>query len=382
MTVATRKYSSVYLGQVCTRGRHPEAKYPSTNPQIQSRIQHFARAQMRGTIFKYVNYYGAAETAPGGTVTITASIEYPIGTLNRLTFSGANSATIANGGDVWSDPLQVDIPDGAMFREWIYGAWSGTDCIYNSSSQNVDLSKIGASVTDVTGTGVTTGMTGGRFTYGFVAAIGYTDKPSILILGDSRTGGVGSYTAYGTNDTGNVPRPIGGSYGYINLSGTGVSLKQFHTLSTTKLKSLAQYCTHVVLAGGINDLDGGDSADTLRTNAGLVITDYAGTTKPAFLCTVEPYTTSTDSWATAANQTIWSGTKDTQRQAYNAYIRSGNFPGMWGFFDLAAQVEDSANLGKWLTPGLTTDGLHGTLLGELMESRAVNPSYFGSKAHP
>lgn len=373
--------SSTYLGAVAS-GRLPIGKNAGGDVELASRVQHFARANMLGARFKYVNYYGPGETGPGAAAVLHASVEYPLGTFTPITFDGAGSVTIADGSDTISDPVPVFIPDGALFREWTHIACPG-GTLYGASTLKVDLAAVGASVADPTLSGDTTGMSGNSHVYGATAILGMTDKPSVLIIGDSRECGAASYASGGGNDVGPVARPIGGAFGYINIAGASSALWQYHYNATAKLKGLADHCSHIVIGGGINDVNGGDSAASFQGNLKMVIGDYSPRRdKPVFLLTVAPYTTSTDDWATEANQTVWHSGKDAERAAVNAIIRRGVVEGAWGCFDIAARVESQANPGKWLAPGyaVTADGLHGNIAAEIAMAAAVNPAVFGSKA--
>lgn len=116
---------------------------------------------------------------------------------------------------------------------------------------------------------------------------------------------------------------------------------------------------------------------------------------PVFATTITPYTTSTDSWATAGNQTVFDGPQELVRQAYNDWLRDGapyntttllgaatgssgagiiragqsghplayegcgampdcTYP---GYIDVADALETARNSGKWKA-GHTGDGLH------------------------
>lgn len=385
--MANAVYSAPYLGQVATRGRYPEAQFGASANQIKSRIAHRARDSMFNFQLRYDNFKGPNEDASGGALTLFSGIEYPLGSFTRVPFSGASSAAIASGSSVVSDPVPLFIPDGALFREWTFATWAGAQGLYSVSSNYVDLSQTAASgLTDNTTTGVTTGMGAGNFVYGASAIIGLTDKPSFFLIDDSR--GSGNPLAYGTNDLGHIAGALGGAFAYINAACSGAAMWQFRVNSTAKLTGLAGYCSHVIIAGHINDLNGGDTGATCKSNAEGLITKFAGT-KPAYVCTVEPYTTSSDSWATEANQTIWDATKNGHRNTYNDAIRAGTIIGAAGYFDIAAMVESVAKPGVWLAgdsatlnKGVYCDniGLHGNRRAELAMMKAVNPGLFGSRA--
>jgi len=117
---------------------------------------------------------------------------------------------------------------------------------------------------------------------------------------------------------------------------------------------LLEYCRNDLIAG----ITAASVITSLQTIAGPFIA--AGIRVWVFTC--PPTTTSTDAWATSANQTIANISAETQRIAYNAALRSGGAValGFAGLIDMSAVVEDGANPGKWLTTSgaWTTDGVH------------------------
>ena len=369
---------SRYLGQVATRGKYLEGKFGAGTNQMSSRIQHFATENMRGSRLRFVNYYGTSATSPGAAATVTVSLEYPAGTINRVKFSGSNTGTIADGGELYSDPLDFDIPAGAFFYEHCKFA-STVGALYCLSAQLVDKSVSGASTPDNTATGAITGMFGGNFVYGFTEAVGYTDKPTVLIIGDSREAGAGDVTGYGTNCLGASERALGtGNIAFVNVSCSGAPTWQFAYNSPAKLKDIANRVSHIIIAGGINDINGGNTAAQTKTNFEAVIAAWNPSgKKPTFILTVDPYTTGT--YDTAAGQTIWDSAKEVIRVAHNLQVRQCSLVGQWGCFDTAIQVEDPAAPGKWKSPGYTTEGLHGSTLAAISKTLSM-PVNFGAKA--
>lgn len=452
--------SATYLGFTATRGKMPGAQF-TTYKQMQSRIDHRARASMRGTVARYVNAYGVNGTATGAAMPIAVSIEYPLGTFNRVTFGGAASSTIPDGGVVDADAWVFDVPRGALFREWTWIS-NAAGVPYVSTCQNVDGSNGGTTTADLTASGGTVG--GSSLVYGAVAFMGQTTDPSILIMGTSRDASL-AQVGYGTNDIGVFSRGVSGAGGVCNIAISGLSLWQYTLTTYVPLLDLAQYATHVCVGEPINDVIGGDTVSTLTTNvqnlismwgksaisvlpagaskalyvalltrsgttatakvlstAGLTtgqnatfrgaslaaynitapITVVDGNTitfpvagspatpavgaafKPVFLRTCEPYATSTDSYATTANQTKFlDATREGIRTAWNDKVRSGTLVGMTDFFDTADQVESARNSGLWragTVPLVGADGLHAVQAGEMAIAAAVNGARFGTFA--
>ena len=73
--------------------------------------------------------------------------------------------------------------------------------------------------------------------------------------------------------------------------------------------------------------------------------------------TIPPATSSTDAWATVANQTA--DANSAAWQAVNTAIAAG-VAGYGAVIDVASATKDAVSTDKWKAPGFTTDGLHGT----------------------
>lgn len=372
--------STPYIGQVATRGRYSEGRFASPNTLIRSSIFHRARARITdGTQFRYDNFYGSGESGSGGTLVIgRVDIEYPIGggAFYPLAFAGSPSANVADQASVTGTLAGVTIPDGAPFREWVVATFTN-GALYANTSPLVDIAQVGSSFAS-TVPGITTGMGGAQQVYGATAILGPTTKPSVLLLGDSRLSGGGNF--HGNNDLGSLARAIGTTCGYINLGCSGAAMWQFRVNATARLTGLAAFCSHVVHAGHVNDLIGGDTAAACKTNVEGLIAKF-GAGKINAVCTVEPYTTGAWTAPDLSDQTIWDTARNTQRVAYNNTVRGGEVVGADFMFDLAEAVESSRDGGKWMA-GYTDDGLHANTRGQLRFLQFVNPALLGTVAYP
>ncbi len=120
---------------------------------------------------------------------------------------------------------------------------------------------------------------------------------------------------------------------------------------------LIQYATDVVGQFGANHLfDGDTAAATLATQAAI---RALYPTKRYHLTTITPKTTTTDAWATLANQTLIAN--EAQLQAYNVAVLA-NAMGYAPPLDFASVLESSLGSGKWKVDGTankyTVDGIH------------------------
>jgi hypothetical protein len=289
---------TTYLGVIATGCQYPGYGGGGLGSvqQAMCRRQMYARDNMRGSQLIYVNFYGSAETSPGATRSITVSIEYPTGTFNRVTFSGGSTTgTIPDGGTLISDALGAWAPPrGAKFKVYTWQSSTAT-IIGFATSRMVDGMVSGTTTPDLTAAGGTIGAN--DFTYGPTAIIGQTAYPTAYIIGDSRT--ESSYNVPTLNDNGNLARSISGAAAYINTAVFGESL--FQQLSqTTKRRAFSAYCSHILLASGVNTL----TSDVV-SSALSQITSIAALfgNKPFYCSTIEPYTSQITPTLTSLTQT-------------------------------------------------------------------------------
>ncbi len=348
-----------------------------SNKQMMSRKMHKARDNMYGFKIAYGNWYCALQVAPsngteannGADSTITASIEYPVGTFTRVTFGGSASGTVPAGSTLFSDEINVFIPNGATFyvRLWTKNA---TGLVYNNNhiAMTGEMNAYGVTTPDLTMGG--SFATATNIMQAPCAIIGVTSKPSVWLAGDSRMQGIKD-TGDASGNVGEGARSIGNQFAYIN-AGVASDRVQLAAANYTRRLALAQYCTHVVSNYGINDnrSNGGN-----RTSA-QVITDlntFAGLFggKPFYQCTIPSYTSSTDGWTTTANQSTAINTNHAQLLVLNDSIRGGSINACWGVFDL---YNICTPTGVWV-PNFTDDGLHELRRGALaiQSSAVLNP---------
>ncbi|MFZ6765220.1 SGNH/GDSL hydrolase family protein [Pseudoroseomonas sp. WGS1072] len=291
-------------------------------------------------------------------------MEYPSGHFYQLTFAGQLSAYLQDGAERLSDPLPVSIPAGARFWEWTY--YEGTTgVLFCMTNNQVDAAILGEPVPP---RWPVPGMAPSSRVYGATAIIGVTDRPAILLLGDSRAAG----TMGGSigNDGGNVLPSISRDFAFINAAVPGETLWQALTAANHR-RSLARFCSHVVISGGVNDLMGTDAQQVIETVTRLVATFPL----PVFLVTVEPFSSGGFQAADGGDQVI-NPIFEARRRLYNQAVRDG-IPGAAGYFDIASLAELPGHPGKW-RPGLTEDGLHGNgeFARHVVSSRVISAEVF------
>jgi hypothetical protein len=342
---------------------------------IMSRKGHYARDDISSLKVIVPNFYlqNGSEPGPGGSATITASIEYPEGTFTALTWAGGSSATPADGALAVSDYLDIAIPNDEVFWTRLYysnasGVMYSTDVSDDAMGDQCDLN--GADKT-LTGSMADTP----NYIFGPAAVIARTSRPTVCLIGDSRMKGIFDTFSGSSGDKGEIARSIGPEFGYMDMSVVGEPAATFIG-HHAKRALLLPYCSHVISNYGINDVQvsGASAADTL----GYLQTIWGYATalgKRVFQTTLPPETTSSDDWATVDNQTVMSG--NAARKSLNALLRAGP-DGVDGVFDITAAVESGFESGKWQAPDYTTDGIHETLTANLAIKTAYEDEIVGA----
>lgn len=380
-----------YLGNVATRVDLPN-QLGTTTPYANIKRGHYARDNITSLQLVIPNFYVKAsaatgEIATGADATVAASVEYPIGTRTQVLFSTSTTGTITSGSFLISDAVSVTIPRDELFYVYIfwncsaglpYRAYSankpgvfGTDRYEYSTGVLADKTMSGT-ITQTSPTATNT--------FGCCAILAQTRRPSIMILGDSRTLGTQDVND-SSGDLGTVARSIGPTLPYANYGISSLSAAGWNNSHANQLL-LKQYFTHVINTMSGNDIYGGASAATTRTRLETMNANFTG--MPLYVSTCEAETTSTDSWTTTANQTvIGAATSNVQRLAFNALVRAGSIAGSVGYFEIADQVESARDSSLWNANGVTAnwytqDGIHEsqTACLAIKNSGCINPALF------
>ena len=381
-----------YIGQVATGCRVPQNINASTATQMMSRSRHrmvgaCSTIRVGLPAFWAGNNSGFyIETAPGGDIsyqTITAALEYPAGTFTQLTFEGSSTGYPIGLNTLFSDSVTAP-PQGAFFFIRAYRVLAVYGVPYTYWANGVDVSNgescaFGLSgITDQTLGGTITNTLNGVM-YSPIAIIGSTTQPSIAIVGDSRAFGASDTFSGTSGAVGNIERSVSPYYALINGGVIGDRGDRFLYSCAGRLAAL-RFCSHLICQYGINDIvTGSDSSATVKANLQNIWGLWPRPDR-VFQCTYEPYTTSTDSWATTGNQSVTA--QESVRTAVNDWIRTRP-SGIQNYFEIADQVETSRNSGKWDVNGsaswYTNDGVHGTNTANLAiaASGCISPGMFG-----
>jgi len=333
---------------------------------------------------------GSGEYVGDNNITIEAGLETNESPffVEQVTFGGQNTITIPPGGTAISDICGQNFAAGATFwvrtgvtvtstQTWpggLYPYVSGENAVASTSATS-QIQTAGA-LTIPPG-GATTG-----YSFGPVAIIGnpQTKTPSVVIIGDSIARGNG-------DSTGIITAPGWVCRGLENVSGFKIPWMNLSRTSDTLLANTAQYGnrkrklfeyanTAIIEAGG-NDTSA--TVDVIKTRYAEVIAALRSRAniERVVVATWPPRTTSTDSWATPANQTPVANFEiGGKRDQINEWIRTTLCDGLVdAYLDPALYVEDPANPGKLLTNGsanyLTSDGVHLNAAGSILAAQCL-----------
>lgn len=221
--------------------------------------------------------------------------------------------------------------------------------------------------------GSITGTTGNWYGPASIWAIpAVTGQTVIGLIGDSILNGSTDNSNPATApaspqpNSGYFKRALNGNYCFVEVSLSGASAADWGTSNKRQRRlALLNECTHFYVAMGTNDLS--NNAATAQTQLTNLYAFLNQTFKvPIWVGTVPPLTTSSDSWATTANQTV--AASESNRTAINDLLR-GVPANVTGVFEVADQIETARNSGIWQSVGtglpaaITTDGKHPNAAG-------------------
>lgn len=346
------------LRQIATRAVAP-TDFTTANKQILSKRRYVARDRITSLKIAFANWYlnSGIEVGSGGTLKTRAFVEYAgqkvyfawTGSPETLTPDFATSAV--------SDDAFIDIPDGGEFYITSLGTFS------NGMTYTLDRDKAGGDTCQYGVSGLTIDMpiveSGAYSSFGPIFVLGESDKPSALLVGDSRVDGLFEViNPYGFR--GLTERCIGPHLATLKVASSGEQASEFVSSHARRLE-LSPYFTKVVICEGINDLRHGRSGEQATQDVSTIVSYFPNA--DVYVCTIDPVSSSSDGWATLANQTPDPLT-NAGRILFNENVRAG-IPGVAGYFELADVLESGRNSGKWRVAGgaFTDDGLHANRRG-------------------
>lgn len=367
-----------------------------TNTCGQYRTRHDVMTAFDSLVVEFSNYRingfsGESENAQGNDVTIRAAVEIgPVdgsGVKYPLYKDGRRDLVIGPGGWASFDPpglahkglvdaypylwirSVVTVPTGGV---WYMNGVTATSIRPGEGNQ------VSTTYTDTTLTGSITSTS--NWALKPSALLGTVkDWHSIVAL-------IGDSILHGLNDSDlgfatRAFRPVGQASVKVATPGDR-AVSWVNKVLSIRRRSYIAGCTHGIWEYGVNDLNGGRTLAQLQADCLTGCTEQSSINGlKMFVTTLTPWTTSTDAWATLANQTVTSW--EASRVAYNTWVRAGlpidpttkaavavgtggalvagqlGHPVM-GYFEIADRAESARNSGKWRVDAgqPTADGIH------------------------
>lgn len=330
----------------------------------------------------------ALEASMPNDIPLKASAEIG-GVVYPITFNGARTPSLAAGSSyAVSDPLALDVAVGTLVAVRVFTA------LTSGQSYPVMMNSQGPGVTS-TGDGFLSGSDAADST----AAMGTTQAAAYVnacaIVGEPVggptvvIGGVGDSVMSGQGETATgwgfswLTRGVNGAVPLYRYSVPGARLAALRARHAFGLSMLTN-CTHAVALIGTNDLGDGRTFAQVQADLAWLYQSLADRGVQVYGATLLPRTTSTDSWATTANQSAYSAAyaagSGSARGQLNAWIRGGAGGLLAGYVETADAVETARDSGLWKVNGsanyYTADGTHPTTAGHTAMAPAVNVATF------
>lgn len=343
----------------------------SHNNQVSSwtstmtRMTFYAATDLTSIQLAYANFRNldSAGVSSSVVMAVSASIEYPAGTvLAQVLFSGSSDGSIPKGDILISDAVSVSIPKDAAFYVRTY-QHSGSYCMLFPANRTGDWWKLNGGVDET----MTIGSAGSTSTYTFgpFAIIGPSNAPAIGIPGDSiGAGSGGSASSYFKGTISPTLAQVNAAHLNFSIPGlyVNVYLSHLRPVLTTFMQS---YTSHICCQLGYNDISGGNTTtDGLKARLEALYANFPDQT--IIQSTLIPSSTSTDSWATDANQTIRYTADNPTYIGFdkiNGYIRGIAMVGQDDYVETYNALVSPTADNKWWNDGstanlATADGIH------------------------
>lgn len=303
-----------------------------------SRVPFYATNPATLPSFSYANFTtpsASGDTDPAAAITISASVEVG-GTIYRLTFGGQSSVTIAPGGVVTSDPLGVTLPAGIYYVR----TYTSSTAWYANHRFSYAGSGGFTATTDLTAAGSAAIGNTSNSSYGLApvsaTAVTAARSAAVVIIGDSighglgDAGGTAQWAGY--NDTtaalgrgGFIARALTpAGIGHTNLALPSETLQTFVSVAGHMRRgALITAGSTAIVQYGRNDLTAGRTLAAIQADMITAWLFLSSLGMRVMQTTITPASTSTDNFATTANQTPASSSVETVRVNLNTWLRAG-----------------------------------------------------------
>lgn len=293
----------------------------------------------------YMYYFDSTGIHVPNNYTIKRYLEYPAGVFHQVKWSGASTRSFSTSANSHTSDviissvtgLPLEIPAGTKFWWRTVNVTGSTVTKFPVIVRPAGCSTLGLddgnSTSDLGNSG-TIGATSSTNTFGPMGVIGTVKAPNaraFLLLGDSLVFGVGDVASTGPNgSSGWLARGLDGHYSMCKIAVGGMTASEFVGManSVSFQPVLAQLgFTDAICEAGINDLSQNSAtnaailSDQQTLYTALATYNLFGSAR-LWQTTMTARTTSTDSWASAVNQTPKTDGTYGNVNALNATLRT------------------------------------------------------------
>jgi len=284
------------------------------------------------------------------------------GIIYKLHFNGNRFATVSAGGVLFTDPLGFFIAKGTLVKVRTF-ADAGTGATLKANRTTFDNGNGGSTASvDYADSGSIGDGTANIF--GPSLLIGKCSNPAVLVLGDSIADGSSGFEgeggwpvrAFGTS----IARNSGNNANILLLGIGAGKMLQLKDADRYWRGQLYKYCDIAICNFGVNDVaqSGPESFAVITARYLSLWKDLSSRGLKVWQGTITPYSTSTDAFATEANQTPL---YQSNYAALNNYIRTTPSP-LTGYIEVADTVMTARDSGIWKAPNWVTNengtGIH------------------------
>jgi lysophospholipase L1-like esterase len=332
----------------------------------------------------------ASEVVGPNAITIEAALEtITPSAFVTVTFNGgALTAVLQPGGTVVSDPIPMSFAANA--QAWLRTglvvtagqSWPRTsmfaisgESMYESTEATSQVQQTGAML-------IRNGQAGGG---GYIpsAIIGKTADPipAVALVGDSiMAGTIGDSSSNVTGLRGFFAKglvlPDGSTLPFTLLARASEQAVYCTSVGNFRRRFNYDYCTHAIVNYGTNDIAAGATLVQIQGYLTEIWAQLKARNIKVYHSLILPRTTSSDTFATVANQTPATGfAKNGIRDQLNAWIRLQVGTLIDGIIDPNVIAEDQTLGNRWVANGvassITADGIHPNVAGSLTLAPAV-----------
>jgi lysophospholipase L1-like esterase len=273
-----------------------------------------------------------------------------------LAFSGASSVTIAQGKEIWSDPINFTLP--ALGNVTITTAFGSVPSNVVGHSGSRTTSYLQTSSSNVSAASMTSAQTTDHWYYiSGIDVMADASAKAAVAIGDSITDGRGTDTNRNNRWTDILAARLQGNSATANVAMMNQGIGATNLVGTSGTAAQARFdrdvlgqsgVRYAIVFDGVNDIGGGATFASMKTAYDDMISRAHGKGLLIYGATILPF--GANSYYSTAHESV--------RQQVNTYIKSGVFD---GYIDFDAALTDGGNPPKLQTAYATwaqTDGLH------------------------